>query len=93
MKESDWYETYVHLSHDHENINPMIYQPHLNYGRDGGWYETYMYLSYHNQHFIMIVKGTVADILIPKSMSSIIITIITYLINMNTFVNTMIRNI
>ena len=52
MQKIGWYETYVHFCHHHNYKNLMIYQYHLNCGRDKGFSETYIYLYHQHQQLI-----------------------------------------
>ena len=52
MKKIGWYETFVKFYHNHTLKKLLIYQYHLNDGREKYWYETYIHFYHNHQHFI-----------------------------------------
>ena len=52
MKNIGWSETYVHFYNYHTYKNMMIYQDHLNYGRETVWSATYIQFYHHHHNFI-----------------------------------------
>ena len=87
MQKIVWSETYVHFCYKHKYKTPMIYQSHLNDGRERIWSESYIHFPITINTFNIILKAIVTYLLRPTPTSCTISYTITSFILIKTFIN------